>query len=215
MDALVEHFGLFMTGFKNTIALVVVAGTVALAIGVFASAMRMSPIGSLRLLGGLYVTLFRNTPSVVLMFVAVFLLPRLNLSFSFFVSAVIALSLYYGSYFCETVRAGIEAVPFGQIEAARSIGLTFNQAMRTVVLPQALRSMVPALINVEIGVIRTSAIAGAFGVLELFAATKLAAAARGDAVLWALLMATLLYLSLTLSAGAVARRIERKVAFRR
>ncbi|KWX67791.1 amino acid ABC transporter permease [Mycobacterium sp. NAZ190054] len=215
MDAVADNFGLFLEGFRNTIALVLITGTVALVIGVVASAMRMSPIGSLRFFGGLYVTLFRNTPSVVLMFVAVFLLPQLDLNFSFFVSAVIALSLYYGSYFCETVRSGIEGVPYGQIEAARSVGLTFPQSMRTVVLPQALRSMVPALINVEIGVIRTSAIAGAFGVLELFAATKLVAAARGDAVLWALLMATVLYLSLTLMAGAIARRVERRVAFDR
>lgn len=215
MDALTENIGLFMEGFRNTIFLVLIAGTVALVIGVIASAMRMSPIGTLRFCGGMYVTLFRNTPSVVLMFVAVFLLPQLGLNFSFFVSAVVALSLYYGSYFCETVRSGIESVPFGQIEASRSVGLTFGQMMSNVVLPQALRSMVPALINTEIGVIRTSAIAGAFGVLELFAATKLVAAARGDAVLWALAMATALYLTLTLTAGAVSRHVERRVAFSR
>ncbi len=125
------------------------------------------------------------------------------------------MSLYYGSYFCETVRSGIEGVPDGQIEAARSIGLTFTQVLGTVVLPQALRSMVPALINVEIGLIRTSAIAGAFGVVELFASTKLFAAAHGDAVIWALLMATALYLTLTLSAGLIARLVERRVAFNR
>lgn len=215
MEAIWASRDVFLHGLLNTVLLVLISGLLAFLLGVCIAIMRMSPLVNLRILGAVYVAIFRNTPSVVLFFMAVFVLPKFGFDLTFFQSGVIALTAYYAAYFCETVRSGIATVPFGQIEAARSIGLRFSQILSGVIVPQALRSMVPALINVEIAVIRTSAIAGAFGVVELFASAKIFAADHEDVVLLVLTVAGAMYLALTLVAGTAARMIERRVAFKR
>ena len=166
MDAVLDNLATFRQGFVTTLALTVVSAVLALLLGTLLAAMRVSPVPTLRAAGATYVEVVRNTPLTLVFFFAVFVLPQLDIRLSFFVFAVIAVTVYHAAFFCEAVRSGINAVGVGQAEAARSIGLTFGQSLRLVVLPQAFRTVIPPLINVVIALTKNTSIAGAFGVVE-------------------------------------------------
>jgi glutamate transport system permease protein len=193
----------------------VVATALALLLGTLLAAMRVSPVPTLRAVGATYVEIVRNTPLTLVFFFAVFVLPQLDIRLSYFVFAVLAVTVYHAAFFCEAVRSGINAVGVGQAEAARSIGLTFTQSLRLVVLPQAFRTVVPPLINVVIALTKNTSIAAAFGVVELTAVATRLANANSQAVIAIFLCSAILYLVLTLSSGWLAGRLERRVAVAR
>jgi glutamate transport system permease protein len=215
VDAVVDNLDAYRLGFLTMLALTVLASALALALGVLLAAMRVSPVPTLRGAGTAYVELVRNTPLTVVFFFAVFVLPQLDIGLSFFTFAVIAVTVYHAAFFCEAVRSGINAVGVGQAEAARSIGLTFTQSLRLVILPQALRTVVPPLINVVIALTKNTSIAAAFGVVELTAVGTRLANANADAVLAVLAGVAVCYLVLTLPSGWLAGRLERRVAVAR
>ncbi|MER5638651.1 amino acid ABC transporter permease [Kitasatospora sp. NPDC002227] len=163
-----DNFALFRDGFLRTIELSAISGALALLLGVLLAAFRVSPVPVLRGFGTVWVNAFRNTPLTLLFFAVTFALPRLGVHLPSFTLAVIALTAYTGSFVCEVLRAGINTVPIGQAEAARSLGLTFGQTLTSVVLPQAARSVVAPMGSVFIALPRNSAVAGAFSVTELF-----------------------------------------------
>ncbi len=213
MDAVTGNLGLYGQGFVQTLTLTVVSAVLALILGTAVAAMRVSPVPPLRGAGLAYVELIRNTPLTVVFFFAVFVLPQLDLLFSFFVSAVLALTVYHAAFVCEAVRSGVNSVGVGQAEAARSIGLTFSQTLRLIVLPQAFRTVIPPLINIFIALTKNSSIAGAFFIPELFGVGRRLANANGDAVIPILLGVALCYLVITVTAGVLAGRLERRAAF--
>ncbi len=215
MDVILDNLSLYRQGFVTTLALTVLASVLALALGTLLATMRVSPVPSLRGAGTTYVQIVRNTPLTVVFFFAVFVLPELDIGLSFFVFAVLALTVYHAAFFCEAVRSGINAVSVGQAEAARSIGLTFTQSLRLVILPQAFRTVIPPLINVVIALTKNSSIAGAFGVFELTAAGVRLANANPGAVIQVLLGVAACYLAITLPAGWLAGVVERRVAIAR
>ena len=215
MDAVLDNLDTFRQGFVTTLALTVVSTVLALALGTLLAAMRVSPVPTLRAAGTTYVEVVRNTPLTVVFFFAVFVLPQLDILLSFFTFAVIAVTVYHAAFFCEAVRSGINSVGVGQAEAARSIGLTFTQSLRLVVLPQAFRTVVPPLINVVIALTKNTSIAAAFGVVELTAITTRLANGNSDAVLAIFGGSAVCYLALTLTTGFLAGRLERRVAVMR
>jgi glutamate transport system permease protein len=215
VDAILDNLDAYRQGFVTTLALTVLSSVLALAIGTLLAAMRVSPIPTLRAAGATYVELVRNTPLTVVFFFAVFVLPQLDIGLSFFVFAVIAVTVYHAAFFCEAVRSGVNAVGVGQAEAARSIGLTFTQSLRLVILPQAFRTVIPPLINVVIALTKNTSIAAAFGVVELTAVGTRLANANGDAVIAILAGVALCYLVLTLPSGWLAGQLERRVAVAR
>jgi glutamate transport system permease protein len=215
MDAVLENLDAYRQGLLTTLALTVLASVLALALGTLLAAMRVSPVPTLRGAGTAYVEILRNTPLTVVFFFAVFVLPQLDIRLSFFTFAVIAVTVYHAAFFCEAVRSGINAVGLGQAEAARSIGLTFTQSLRLVILPQALRTVVPPLINVVIALTKNTSIAAAFGVVELTAVGTRLANANADAVLALLAGVAVCYLALTLPSGWLAGQLERRLAVAR
>jgi len=215
MDAVLDNLDAYREGFVTTLALTVVSTLLALALGTLLAAMRVSPVPTLRAAGTVYVEVVRNTPLTVVFFFAVFVLPQLDIRLSFFVFAVIAVTVYHAAFFCEAVRSGINAVGVGQAEAARSIGLTFAQSLRLVVLPQALRTVVPPLINVVIALTKNTSIAAAFAVAELTAVGFRLANANSDAVIPIFAGIGVCYLVVTLPSGWLAGQLERRVAVAR
>jgi glutamate transport system permease protein len=215
VDAVLDNLDAYREGFVTTLELSVLSSALALLLGTLLAAMRVSPVPTLRAAGATYVELVRNTPLTVVFFFVVFVLPQLDILLPYFTFAVIALTVYHAAFFCEAVRSGINAVGVGQAEAARSIGLTFGQSLRLVVLPQAFRTVIPPLINVVIALIKNSSIAAAFGVVELTATGTRLAAANGDAVIAVLVGVAVCYLVLTLPSGWLAGRVERRVAVAR
>jgi glutamate transport system permease protein len=215
MDAVLDNLDAYREGFVTTLELSVLSSLLALLLGTLLAAMRVSPVPTLRAAGATYVELVRNTPLTVVFFFVVFVLPQLDILLPYFTFAVIALTVYHAAFFCEAVRSGINAVGVGQAEAARSIGLTFGQSLRLVVLPQAFRTVIPPLINVVIALIKNSSIAAAFGVIELTATGTRLANANGDAVIAVLAGVAVCYLILTLPSGWLAGRVERRLAVAR
>jgi glutamate transport system permease protein len=213
MDAITGNLDLFWQGFLTTVELAALSSVLALVLGTVLAAMRSSPVPPLRAAGTTYVEIVRNTPLTVVFFFVVFVLPQVDIGLSFFVFAVIALTVYHAAFFCEAVRSGINAVSAGQAEAARSIGLTFGQSLRLVVLPQAFRMVIPPLINVDIALIKNTSIAAAFGTTELTAVGTRLANSNGDAVIPVLIGIAVCYLVITLPAGWLAGALERRVAF--
>jgi glutamate transport system permease protein len=215
VSAILDNLDLYWQGFRTTLALAVLSALLALVLGTLLAAMRVSPVPTLRAAGTAYVQIVRNTPLTVVFFFVVFVLPELDIGLSFFVFAVIALTVYHAAFFCEAVRSGVNAVAVGQAEAARSIGLGFTQSLRLVILPQAFRTVIPPLINVVIALIKNSSIAAAFGTPELTAVGGRLANANAGAVIPLLLGIAACYLVLTLPSGWLAGVAERRVAIAR
>lgn len=166
MDVLIDNFPRLLAGFWLTVQLLLLSGLGALILGTILAAMRVSPIPVLRGAGTAYVTIFRNTPLVILFIVAVAGLPFIGVQISFQLRAVVALTAYTAAFVCEVLRSGINAVHTGQAEAARAVGMTFGQTLSLIVLPQAFRSVLPPLASVFIALAKNTAIAEAFGVTE-------------------------------------------------
>jgi len=214
VSAVLDNLDVFGSGFLRTLTLTVISGVLSMLLGTVLAAMRVAPAAPLRGAGTAYVEVVRNTPLTIVFFFAVFVLPQLDVRLSFFTSAVLALSVYHAAFFCEALRAGINSVGVGQAEAARSIGLTFRQTLRHIVLPQAFRTVVPPLINVVIALTKNTSIASAFAVAELTAIGGRLANESGSAI--PILIGTAIcYLAITIPSGLLAGRVERRVAVAR
>lgn len=172
MEFLIDNADKVLSGFLNTLGLFAVSGLSALIVGTFVAAMRVSPIPVLRGVGTFYVNFFRNTPLLVLLILTVFGLPELGFNPSFFVKSCLAMSLYTAAFVCEALRSGVNAIPMGQAEAARSVGMNFGTTMTQIVLPQALRAVVPPLASVLIALVKNTSLASSFGILEATARMK-------------------------------------------
>jgi len=166
MDVLFDQSDAIFDGFWETIQLLLISGLFATVLGTFLAAMRVAPVRVMNAIGTTYVNTFRNTPLVVLFILVVFGLPELDIQYTFFEKATIALSIYTAAFVCEAVRAGINTVAAGQAEAARSIGMTFTQTLGRVVLPQAFRAVVPPMASVYIALAKNTSVAAGFGVTE-------------------------------------------------
>ena len=205
-----DYSDLFWEGFKTTLSLTVLSFLIAMAIGIVIASMRVSPIRPLRAAGLVYVETFRNIPLLLILLFVVFGLPKLDVTIDFFPAAVAGCSLYTGAFVAEAVRSGINAVHLGQGEAARSIGLTFTQSMRFVVLPQALRNVVAPLANVFIALTKNSSIASAISVVELTTVLSRVIEGTSEGIL-TLAVVSVLYMCITIPAGLLAGVVERRV----
>ena len=212
MDAIIEGLPLFIEGFLVTLSLLGVAGIGALIIGIFVAAMRISPVASLRMIATVYTELVRNTPLTLVLFGCAFVLPYLGVRLDFYTLAAIGLTVYTSPFVAEALRSGVNGVSIGQAEAARSIGLTFGQTLGFVVMPQAIRMVIPPLINVFIALTKNTSVAGGFFVFELFAQARRVINVRGDEVLAILLAVAFFYLIITVPLGLLAVGIEKRVA---
>jgi glutamate transport system permease protein len=215
MDAVIQSADVLASAFWVTIQLFLIAGVGSLVLGTLIASMRVSPVPPLRWFAAAYVRIVRNTPLTIVLFMAAFGLPEVDVIFSFFTFAAIGLTVYTASFVAEAVRSGINAVPVGQAEAARSIGLTFTQTMRLVVLPQALRTVVPPIGSVQIALLKNTSVAAAVGVGEAMQVTQGVVRDFGNQVLAILAIVGLTYAALALTVSAIVRLIERRLAIDR
>ncbi|MFD0372384.1 MULTISPECIES: amino acid ABC transporter permease [unclassified Streptomyces] len=211
MNVLLDHFAEFRNGFIGTVEITAVSSVIALLLGIVVAGFRVSPVPPLRAFGTAWVTLLRNTPLTLLFLVFVFVVPEILFpGMSPFVLASLALGFYTSSFVCEAVRSGISTVPLGQAEAARSLGLTFSQTLRLVVLPQATRTVLPPLSSIFIALTKNSAIAGAFSVTELFGWQTLMSE-QGYAIIPIFLWVAAAYLVITFAISGLFRLLERNL----
>jgi glutamate transport system permease protein len=179
LNAVLDNLDLYFKGFGYTLFLFVFSAILSMLLGTLLVALRVGPIAVLSKAAAFYVTVVRNTPLVIVFAFFSFAAPVLDITFNwlqirfgdfdltaFFGAAVVSLSLYTSAFVCEALRSGVNAVPLGQAEAARAIGLPFGGVMTQVVLPQAFRASVPPLASVQIALIKNTSVAAVFGVAE-------------------------------------------------
>lgn len=235
MSVLIDKIDVFAGGFWLTLQICILAAIGALVLGVIVAMLRISPVPPLRALGTAYVNTFRNMPLTVVMFFAAFGLPalgsnadflripgldvifrRLGTDLPYFRFALIALVLYTSAFVCEALRSGVNAVPAGQAEAARSLGLTFGQNLRYVVLPQSWKASVVPLGSAIIAMIKNSALVGFFGVVgDLSQTADQLTSAGGYAFIPVAIGISVGYLIMTVPLGALLDRIEKRQAVAR
>ena len=211
MDAVLDNLDVLATGFRTTVSLTLLSAVGALLLGTRIAAMRVSPIPPLRWFGTLYVQLVRNTPLTVVFFLVVFGLPEVDVVLPFFRFAVIALSLYTAAFVAEAVRSGINSVAAGQAEASRSVGMTFGQTLRLVVLPQAFANIIPPLASIFIALLKNTSIASAFFIFEATQSMGQLIERFGNAVIPIITATAFTYLALALLSSALFGRLERAV----
>ena len=211
MDVVFDNLDVFVDGFRTTVSLTLLSAVGALLLGTLIAAMRVSPVPPLRWAGTAYVQLVRNTPLTVVFFLVVFGLPEVDVRLPFFRLAVLALSLYTAAFVAEAVRSGINSVATGQAEASRSIGMTFGQTLRLVVLPQAFANILPPLASVFIAMLKNTSIASAFFVFEGIQAMNQLINSFGNAVVPILVAAAAGYLFLALVSSLLFGLLERTV----
>ncbi|MEH3033867.1 MAG: amino acid ABC transporter permease [Aeromicrobium erythreum] len=166
MDVLIDNASAILDGFWLTIRLLVVNSVGALVLGTLMASLRLSPVPVMRAVAAVYITVFRNTPLLVLIVITYFGLPELGITPGFFTRISIAMSIYTSTFIAEALRSGVNAVPLGQAEAARSIGMPFTMTLTQVVLPQAVRATVPPMASVLIALTKNTSLAAGFGLAE-------------------------------------------------
>lgn len=207
---------MFLRGFWLTLQIASLGIVGALILGFVIALFRISPIAPLRWFGISYVEFFRNTPLLVQIFFLFFGLPFLGIRLSqdtfttIFWLAVIGMSLYHGAYAAEVIRGGLLGVEKGQIEAARSLGLSYGQMLRSVQIPQAVRAVIPPLGNIGIALVKNTSIAATIGVFELLQ-TALVVESRTFRAAEAFIAAAMLYLALTIPLGIAVNFLERRL----
>jgi len=216
ISILSEHFSEFASGFWVTVRIVAISFVIAMVVGTLVAALRIAPSRWLQRLGGIYVELFRNVPLLVLLFISYAGLRRGGVDIGPWVAGTASLGLYTAAYVAEALRSGVFSVGKGQIEASLSLGFTYGETLRRVVLPQAFRTVISPLGSLTIAMIKNSAIIG----VSLLALPDLLKQARiiqsrtfetDETFFWAAVG----YLLLTGAVTLLIRDLERRFAIRR
>ncbi|MCR4431711.1 MAG: amino acid ABC transporter permease [Tepidanaerobacteraceae bacterium] len=170
------YFNLFLVGAFVTVKITALAVLMGIVIGLFVGMGKLSHFWPIRILCGAYVEVIRGTPLLVQIFIFYFGLPQiLGVNIPEYPAAVMALGINSGGYVAEIIRGGILAVEKGQMEAARSLGMSHNQAMRYIILPQAFKKMIPPLGNEFVTLLKNSSLATTIGFSELTRAGQIVA----------------------------------------
>ncbi|WP_141308768.1 amino acid ABC transporter permease [Leuconostoc lactis] len=209
MELFQNNFPTLMQGFGYTLLSSVIALVGSLILGTAFAVMQVMPQAWVRRIGNIYVQVFRNIPLLVITFFF-FLVVSQYVKMSGFVSGTVALMLYTSAFIAETVRAGILAVNGGQMEGARANGLSFAQAMRHIVLPQAFRVALPSLGNQFINLVKNSSILAFVGGLDLMYQGNMIAANTFE-TFGTYIIVGILYLIITLPLSYYMQHLERKL----
>lgn len=212
-DLLAEYGGALLTGLGITLQLTIIGIIFASIIGVLCALINVSKNKYLKVITSIYINIIRGTPFLVQAYIIYFGLPMaLGIRMNEMTAGILAISLNAGAYMAEIMRGGIEAVDKGQMEAARSLGLPYPKAMMKVILPQAIRTMTPSLINQFIITLKDTSILSVIGIRELTMAGKLVIAKNYESMaMWTLV--ALYYFVVIYGITKISRYIERKTAY--
>lgn len=212
MQVIIDALPILLVGLKMTIQLTILAVFFGTIIGLFVALARLSKASLLRSLAVAYTEFFRGTPLLVQLFMLYYGIPQLmGLNFKPFTAAIIVCSLNSGAYVAEIFRAGIQSIERGQMEAARSLGMTKTQAMRYVILPQAFKRVIPPLGNEFIAMLKDTSLVSVIGLEELTRTGALVIAQTYKSMqIWAVVAACYLIMTLFISHFFV-NRMERRL----
>ncbi|GAA1670164.1 amino acid ABC transporter permease [Glycomyces endophyticus] len=204
-----------LEGMRVTTIVTLASYGIALVIGMILVVMHVSPAAPARWAANAYTQLFRNVPLLAVLLVMYFGLPSIGIDTTSWGVGLVGLGMYTGAFVGETLRSGINSIPLGQAEAARSIGLTFGQSLQTVILPQAFRAVIPPLGSLLIALVKNSALVLAIGITELTAMSRrLIEDDQSRFDLWGVIIGvTVSYLVIALVLSYLVRLAERRAAF--
>lgn len=206
-----KYYMFFLNGAKFTIILAFFTVLFGVVLGLLLALMRISKSKVLNLIASAYVEFIRGTPLMVQIFIIYYALPDLiGFNLPEMVSAILALSINSGAYVAEVIRAGIQAVDKGQMEASRSLGMPYGMAMRYIIIPQAIKNILPALGNEFITVIKESSVVSVIGIKELM---YNADTVRGNTfrAFEPLIIAALMYFVMTFTLSKLMGKFERRL----
>jgi len=167
MQVLSEVWPYLLQGLWITLKLTLITMVTSFVFGLVVALFRVSKNKFLRLISKVYVDIFRGTPLLIQLILIFYALPDIGIMFDRYSAGIVALTLNNGAYVAEIFRGGIESLPKGQMEAARSLGLTRIQAMTKVIIPQAFKSVLPALTNSIVALLKDTSLVSVIGVEEL------------------------------------------------
>jgi polar amino acid transport system permease protein len=208
---LADWWWYMLRGAETTVLLTVFSIALACALAVAGALGRLSTNPLINGVASLYVSLIRGTPLLVQIFVWTYAVAELGLVLPLFWAGIVSLGVNYGAYMTEIFRAGIQAVPLGQREAAQALGMPERLIMRRIVLPQAIRIVVPAIGNDFIAMIKDTSLVFAIGIQELLFRAN-SAGRQTVNIMESLLFAAAVYWCLTLLFSFIQQRIERRMA---
>lgn len=200
---------LLLDGLRTTFIIWAVSLCGGLLLGIILAVLRLSRTPGVAWAAGIYVNLLRSVPLILLIFWFYFLVPLIvGYPVGGFVSALIGFTLFEAAYFCEIVRSGIQSVRRGQIQAGLASGLTYRQTMRWIVLPQALRNMLPVLLTEMINLFKSTALVYVVGVRDFLTAASVIGT-RDNNLVQIYLLAAVVYFVLCLAASSGVNRLQR------
>ncbi len=208
-DVLASSLPLLLSGLKVTLLLGLVSVVAGLVLGLMIALVRLYATRPIRLIAIVYIDLFRSIPLLVLLILVYFALPFIGISLSPFASAATALTIVSSAYTAEIFRAGIEAIPRGQFEASKSLGLRHRHVMSDVILPQAIRIVIPPLTNNCINVIKDTALASVVAMPDLLKQATQAQALEANPT--PLIVAALMYIGLLWPLVLLVGRFEKSL----
>ncbi|WP_127850025.1 amino acid ABC transporter permease [Lacticaseibacillus hulanensis] len=208
-DILTNNWGLLSTGWGYTIMCSVLALIGSCVLGTLFALMEISPYKWVATIGRVYVEVVRNIPLLVITMVFYLVIPKYVVAINGFTAGTIGLTIYTSAFIAETVRAGIEAIAKGQMEGARSVGLTYSQAMTQIVFPQAIKIIIPPLGNQFINLVKNSSVLAFTSGFDLMYQGKIIASTTLD-TFSSYLAVGLLYLVLTLPLSYLMRYLEKR-----
>ena len=211
---------LFLDGMRFTIMLTFMATAGGIVIGTLLALARLSNIPGLSHVAGVYVNLIRSMPLVLVIFWFYFLVPYIGqwitgasrpIQVGAFLSALVTFTLFEAAYFCEIMRAGIQSIPRGQVQAAEALGMSYWTSMREIILPQAFRNMLPILLTQTIILFQDTSLVYVISVTDfLGAASKIAQ--RDGRLVEMYLFAAAVYFVISLAASYSVRRLQNRIA---
>ena len=210
-DFLPKYYTTYIDATVTTLKVSLIALLIGLLLGIVICLAKISTIKVLNVLATIYVEVIRNTPILVQIMIIYFALPEVGISFTPFMSAIIALSINSGAYVSEIFRSGILAIDKGQMEAGRSLGLSYFQTMKSIILPQALKNSLPALGNEFISLVKESSIVYFVGVADIMFAANTVKNATYE-TFGPYLIAAAIYFIITSVLSFLVKRLEKKLA---
>ncbi|MFD2369508.1 amino acid ABC transporter permease [Brevibacillus sp. GCM10020057] len=211
MSILVDNWDMFLQGFGNTLKASLLALVGSFVLGTIIAVFRIAPLRPLNWLGTAYVEFIRNIPLILIVFLFFVGLPSVGVRLEPFVAGTLGLTVYTAAFIAETIRAGIQAVPKGQSEAARSSGLTYIQTMRYIILPQAIKLVIPPMGNQFINLVKNSSVLGVIAGLDLMYFGDLISA-ETFVTFDVYIFVGIFYLTLTLPLSLLVGYLERLLA---
>ncbi|MBH5318335.1 amino acid ABC transporter permease [Paenibacillus sp. GSMTC-2017] len=206
---LIEHKEQFFAGLTTTVQVSLLALLLSIIIGIIVAVMKISPIKIIKGIATVYTEIIQNTPLIIQIFFFYFGLGAIGIQLDAFVSGVFGLAVYSGAYIAEAIRAGIQSVNHGQLEAGRASGLTYIQTMRYIILPQAIKVVIPPLGSQFLNLVMGSAILGSISGKDLMYYADIISS-KTAVVFDVYIFVALFYLILTLPLSFFISYLERK-----